>query len=101
MNCDSAFIASHSGFATSGSPRSIASIARSIVGRAISRSSSSVNHRSATATSALRLRRRLDRGALLDLDRFLLAPGEPVAARWTAERNFSRLTSSVERISSA
>ena len=48
MNCDSYFIASHSRFASSASPASIASIARSIVGRDIAASSSSENHRSLT-----------------------------------------------------
>src|SRR3954447_23999620 len=43
------FIASHSARASSTSPRSSASIARSMVGRDISRSSSSVNQRSAIA----------------------------------------------------
>src|SRR3954462_7239712 len=50
MSCrkrHSCFIASHSAFARSRSPASIASIARSIVGRDISASSSSENHRSA------------------------------------------------------
>ena len=46
MNWDSCFISSQRRFAASESPRSIASIARSIVGRDISPSSSSVNHRS-------------------------------------------------------
>ena len=48
MNCDSHFIASQSCLAASRSPASIASIARSIVGRDISASSSSENHRSLT-----------------------------------------------------
>src|SRR3954471_8032594 len=50
MSCrkrHSCFIASHSAFARSRSPASIASMARSIVGRDISESSSSENHRSA------------------------------------------------------
>ena len=45
----SCFIASHSARASSRSPRLIASIALSIVGRDISRSSSSSNHRSPIA----------------------------------------------------
>ena len=49
MNCDSCFIDSQSRFAPSRSPASIASIARSIVGRDISASSSSENHRSLIA----------------------------------------------------
>ena len=48
MNCDSHFIASQRRLAAWRSPASIASIARSIVGRDISRSSSSENHRSPT-----------------------------------------------------
>ena len=56
MNCDSCFISSHSRVRLLASPRSIASIARSIVGRDISRSSSSENHRSPMlATSVVAL----------------------------------------------
>src|SRR3954452_11947638 len=45
-------MASQSARAASRSPRSIASIARSIVGRAISRNSSSLNHRSPIRSSS-------------------------------------------------
>src|SRR4051794_28536321 len=55
MNCDSCFISSQSRFASSPSPRSIASIARSIVGRDISPSSSSENHLSGSGISPPRL----------------------------------------------
>src|SRR3954452_4854095 len=51
------FIASHRARAASVSPRSSASIARSIVGRDISRSSSSVNQRSGIAPPARRVPR--------------------------------------------
>jgi hypothetical protein len=56
MNCDSCFISSQSRFASSASPRSTASIARSIVGRDISSSSSCENHLSLTRISSPRLR---------------------------------------------
>src|SRR4029453_9879851 len=52
MNCDSCFISSHRRLACSSSPASIASIARSIVGRESCSSSSSLNHRSAIARSS-------------------------------------------------
>ena len=52
MNCDSCLIASQSAFAPSRSPASIASIARSIVGRDIAVSSSSENQRSLKISSS-------------------------------------------------
>ena len=78
MNCDSHFIASQSSFARSRSPASIASIARSIVGRDISASSSSENHRSLTSHLPVRGGGPYSR-ALADLDRLVVAAGEPVA----------------------
>jgi hypothetical protein len=53
MNWDSCFSRSQSLFASSSFPWSIASVAQSIVGRDISPSSSSENHRSAMPAPSL------------------------------------------------
>ncbi len=63
MNCHSCFISSHSLRAASVSPRSSASIARSIVGRDISPSSSSLNQRSLVPLLLMPLLPRVGRAA--------------------------------------